>query len=634
VPLFFDTVHPAATALESASLSPATRLFFFHSVESRCPATDVILMSLTKDFWLAPFVLAVALNIALLVWIGILLFARNTQKHLFWLPLLLWLKSKKKKDGAKSTAKRASAKRKQTKTVLSLLLMFASSVAVIGYRPQLTHAANTAPQQHIYNGHLLNSNGTPVTTAHTVRFSYWYSADAVTGDVTGAGAINTGAATYANWKEAQTVTPDANGYFSVQLGSVSALPDLSTYTPAQLQSLFLQVEVKPDGDPATSYELLDVNSSNSAIDRSAVLSVPFAQNADMVDRHDVGTGSGSIPFLLSGSVLPVSTTPAGTNADFFTIDNNNSATGNITLKFGATLNKTLLYSQTNGRFEFNDDVNIQGDLTVTGLINGVDITNIQSSTGALKAFSGGGLNLKVSGGNYRLNGTVTNTTGNTVTLPASATSYVFYGSGGLTARTTPFPTDESFIPVAQVTTTAGSIQTVNDKRVLNSDDREVAVKKAIQPGFSDATYQADASDNVGTLESTFDSTNSKNFYKWTSTRPTLQDYDVILQVPLSQKFIRWKTGALKIYYRTTSSDATNNKLDISVFDTNGTPVSLSGTSTGLVSTAWTSTTLDFNGSPTWTAGQTMVIKVKAYSKDSFQAHIGAVELLYDDLQSP
>ncbi len=518
--------------------------------------------------------------------------------------------------------------------ILGVLLIISMIVAALFGMSPAAHAEATTPAQRVFSSRLTNSSGTPITSQQTLRFSYWRGGNSVPADLNGDGTINTSASNYAGWQEEHTVTPNVTGGFTVELGKYSGGLPVHQMSVETLRNLYLQVEVKPAAALPSSFFLVDPFPLDNLRDRTFVSTNIFALNADMLDQRDVGTGSGSIPYLLSGGVLPVSTVPGGTNADFFTIDNNNTAPNNITLKFGGTLNKTLIYSQTNSRFEFNDDLHVQGNLTVSGTINGVDITSIAGAESALKASSGAGLNLNVSGGNYRINGTATDYAGGNTALANNATSYVFLGSGGLKAYTGNFPTDESFIPVAQVTTAGGAITAIDDKRIVSSDDREVTVKKAIQPGFSDATYQADASDNVGILESTFDTINSKNFYKWTSTRPTLQDYDVIIQVPLSQKFIRWKSGSLKIYYRTTSSSNANNRLDISVFDTNGTPVSLTGTATGLASTAWDSTTLDFSGSPTWTAGQSMIIKIKVSAKDSFQAHIGAVELLYDDLQSP
>ena len=105
---------------------------------------------------------------------------------------------------------------------------------------------------------------------------------------------------------------------------------------------------------------------------------------------------------------------------------------------------------------------INGNLTVNGLVNGVNLSSLQSSTGALKSSSGGGLNLNIAFGSYRLNGNITNYPGGTLALVGNATNYVFFGSGGITKNTTGFPTDESFIPVSQVMTSAGSITFVTD----------------------------------------------------------------------------------------------------------------------------------------------------------------------------
>lgn len=518
--------------------------------------------------------------------------------------------------------------------ILGVVLVGSLVIATLMMLSPTASAEATTPARRVFSSRLTNSSGTPITSEQKLRFSYWRGGNSVPADLTATGAINTNAANYAGWKEEHTVKPNVTGNFTVELGKFSGGLPVHQMTVDELRNLFLQVEVKPSGSPDSSYFLVDPFPLDDTRDRTFVSTNIFALNADMLDQRDVGTGSGAIPFLLSGGVLPVSTMAGGTRTDFFTVDNDNTSTTTSGLKFGGSLNKTLLYSKTNNRFEFNDNVHVQGNLTVSGTINGVDITSLTGSDSALKASSGGGLNLNVTGGNYRINGAQTDYAGGTATLANNATSYVFLGSGGLKAQTTSFPTDESYIPVAQVTTAGGVITAIDDKRVVSSDDRETTVKKVIQPGFSAATYQADASDNVGTLESTFDGINNRNFYKWTSTRPTLQDYDVVLEVPLSAKFIRWKSGAIKIYYRTTSSSTTNNKLDISVFDTNGTPVGLTGGNTNLASTAWTSTTLNFSGSPTWTAGQSMVIRIKVSAKDSFQAHIGAVELNYDDLLSP
>lgn len=490
-------------------------------------------------------------------------------------------------------------------------------------------ATVSSPQRHVYNGHLLNASGQPITTPHYIRFSEWYSRDMLAGDVS-AGSINTGAAAYAGYQEVFVVTPDSQGYFSVQLGTGASLPNLAALATSDLDNLFLQVEVKAAGNPDTAYELLDANPSDDAVDRSPILSVPFAQNADLLDQREIGTGSGSIPLLMSGGVLPVATVPGGTNSDTFVVDANNTAAANVTLQFGGALAETLKYDVVNDRFEFSADLKVNGNLTVTGLINGIDISSIAGSDdGKLRVSSGAGLTINVTGGAYRINGDVTDYAGASgVAVAADATSYVFIGSGGLAVRTSGYPTDESFIRLATVVANGSAVTQVNDHRVVQSDDREQTAETNLHAEFPNSSYQADATENVGQLSVSLDNITLRNFYLWTSSRTTLQDYDVVVRVSLPADFVRWDSTPMSVSYRTTSVDAANSKVDISLFDTNGTPVTLGGSATGLASTSWATTTPSFDQSATWTAGSEFLVKFKLYAKDNYQSHVGSIKLKY------
>lgn len=537
----------------------------------------------------------------------------------------------------KRKTKRTKNRSTNNKKLLSILLLLAILISQLPLG-DLSFAAQTAPVTNVYNGRLLDSSGAAVTSAQSIRFSYWRSTDAAAGDVTGTGAINTGATNYAGWTEVHTVTPNSTGHFSVTLGSVTALPNFATMATSDLISLYLQVEVKPSASANTAYELLDTDGADTAVDRSGILSVPFAMNADLIDKREIGTSSGSIALLGPSGRFPDSVAPDGTNSGTYVIDADNTETANIVLQFGTTLSKKLTYDVDDTIFRFNDDVDITGNLTVSGLINGINLSSLQSSTGALKASSGGGLNLNVANGAYRLNGTLTSYAGGALTVTASATNYVFFGSGGLAKNLTGFPSDESYIPVAIVTTSAGAITSILDRRALSSDDREQTIVNVMNPAFEKASYQGDATDNVGQLSVSHDSTNKKNFYLWTSTRSSLQDYDIYLKLPLSSDFVRWKTSAtenpLSVTYRSTHASSANNQLDIAVYDTNGSPVTLSGSVTAgsppvdLANTSWTTTDIEFTGSPVWTAGQEMLVKFTVSAKSDYQIHVGGLTLRY------
>lgn len=156
------------------------------------------------------------------------------------------------------------------------------------------------------------------------------------------------------------------------------------------------------------------------------------------------------------------------------------------------------------------------------------------------------------------------------------------------------------------------------------------VTSTLTPEFDKATYQADGADNVGQLSMVPDGVSKKNMYVWTSTRPTLQDYDLFVRVQVPTGFVRWKTDGgqspIVVHYRSTSGDAANNALDFSVIDTAGNPVGLSGVATGLASATWATTAIGFTGTPVWTAGQEFILKLHVSAKNAAQMHIGSIEL--------
>ncbi|HAI98791.1 TPA: hypothetical protein DCL30_04630 [Candidatus Peribacteria bacterium] len=236
----------------------------------------------------------------------------------------------------------------------ALLLALLWNIAVAG--------AATVPLTQWYQGHLLTTDDSAVTTPVTIRFSQWKSADFASGDLTATGSINTSAANYVNWSEEHTLTPESDGSFSVELGSVHALPDFSTMSASTLTSLYLQVDAKASGAADSTYDLLDADTDDTAVDRSSLLSLPFARNADLLDQHHAGTGSGAIPFLSSGAALALNGNLT-INAD--------SEERDAVLTFGNNLlNETLTFSAANSRFEFSHDVRIGGDLETLGTMSG------------------------------------------------------------------------------------------------------------------------------------------------------------------------------------------------------------------------------------------------------------------------
>jgi hypothetical protein len=645
IPRISEPVQPAPTLEErliganyyfGTTDAPAPE----YPVDRGCLLRDLVRGRCTALFTLVAFlVFALALAIAGLAlrpWIGI-------SRRNWWflaLPFFIHKRSNERKADAKPSTRKVSHRRKRrTRRVRRRgTSAFVALALIVGtlWPAGATDAATTAPQSIVYNGHLLDSSGSPVASPVSVRFSFWNSTDHQAGDVTGAGAINTASSSYAGWNEVHTVTPNSQGYFSVQMGSATTLPDFSTLSTSTLLNLHLQVEVKASGASDTSYELLDFNTASDSEDRSPMRSVPFALNANLLDKREIGTGSGNIALLGPGGTFAEARIPGGTTAGEFVMDFDNTESSSISLQFGSTLAKTLKYDISNARFNFNDSVRIEGDLTVTGLINGVNIAGLGNSVDTyLKVSSGAGLTVSVGGGTFRLNGSVTNFAGQSnVVVANNATNYLFFGSGGLLVSTAGFPADESAIRLAEVQTTGGSVTSVTDRRILSSDDRERTVERFVHAEFPNASYQGDATNNVGQMKVSHDNITKRNFYAWTSTRDILQDYDIFVRVTLPSDFVGWVDNPLRFSYRSTSDDTANNRLDITVYDTNGAPVTLSGSAVNLASTAWAGREVEFMDGATWTPGQDMLLKFTVSARQNFQIHVGSFRLQHRELLAP
>jgi hypothetical protein len=399
--------------------------------------------------------------------------------------------------------------------------------------------ATTAPYTLSYSAKLATSTGTPVTTPQSIRFSLWSDSDSDPTDYLPAGTINPAAVGYTGWQETHAVTPDSNGLFHVRLGTLNTLPNFTASTHA-----FLEVDVKPLADPDTNFEVLDPDGNTSNLtDRHPLDSSAFTINADTVDNHDAGSAPGQIPILDGLGYIPITAVPGGTNADSFILDFDNTAVVPTTIKlqFGSALAKVLEYDIAAGWFNFNDNVNVTGNLTVIGTINGVTVN-----------------------------------------------------------ATTVGPYNQSLV---------------------------------YEPEYSDTVIQGDGTNNMGKLEVFFVDTdgipgnNNVNYYKWTTRQATLQDMDLIMRVTLPSGFTGFQGTPIEFTYRTEDGIAGNNVINMSVEDATGTPITLTG-GTGLVSAAYTTANITFGGSPVFTAGQSVTIKIKLAALAAGGAYAGKLKLNY------
>ena len=270
-----------------------------------------------------------------------------------------------------------------------------------------------------------------------------------------------------------------------------------------------------------------------------------------------------------------------------------------------------------------------GDIFIDGTINGVDITSILGESHLLTTATGG-LNVNIYAGNYRLNGDVTYYSGaSEVAVNDNTTNYLYFTSAGLQISESGFPTTPH-IPTAEVVTSGGSIIAVHDRRILQHYDEATGgggsgsgtVQRYYHPSYEGVSYVGDGSNNVGQLFVAYDNSTKRNYYSWTSSRSGLNDYIISVPFPIPLAFDNWSDSyPLTLTYRTTNASTDNNKIDIEVYDTAGSLVTLSGSTTSLANTSWTTSTIEFTGSPTWIPGENGLIRISVSAKDSYQAHV-------------
>lgn len=164
---------------------------------------------------------------------------------------------------------------------------------------------------------------------------------------------------------------------------------------------------------------------------------------------------------------------------------------------------------------------------------------------------------------------------------------------------------------------------------------------ALVPEFPGATLTANGSATInGTLTSdlTGSSDGWRNYYQWTSSQTTLQDYTIAVRFRLPSDFASWQTSnAIQVNYVTQVTTTADNRLDVDIRnqdDTPGSSVASSNTNASSVAATWTTVTIDDSAiddgaAPDWdAAGETAVLLLRVYSKDSNYVRIGDIILNY------
>lgn len=248
--------------------------------------------------------------------------------------------------------------------------------------------------------------------------------------------------------------------------------------------------------------------------------------------------------------------------------NDDDDTNDATLTFGNhTAAQTLIYSHANQRFEFSKDLQVNG--SISGATLNVD--------GAV---------------------TIKNITYGFPNAQGAANTYLKNdGAGGLT-----------WAGIASGNGSGGAL--------------------SLHPEFPNASYFQSGATAVGMLVAGYDTPNNENFYRWTTTQGTAQDYWIAVRVKVPKNFANWTPTPIQLRYRTATTTAAENAINLKLIDTAGVPVAITGASDLASGTADTWTTASIGGvsGGTYTPDEFITVLIKVLATSAGAADAGYLNL--------
>ncbi|MFA6523030.1 MAG: hypothetical protein WCS85_01545 [Candidatus Peribacteraceae bacterium] len=403
---------------------------------------------------------------------------------------------------------------------------------------------------------------------------------AATGNITGSGYLSIegtlgvdGAATFGSTITVGGVTytfPGADGGASGRVlktngaGQLSWSTDTDTNTNAET---LCGADQYLDGD-GNCVDVIEESELDTLAELNSQITDATILDQTAGDNRYVNTSgdsmTGSLTISNGGGLNASGTLITNTNV---TLNSDNEAADAI-ITFGNDAGaETLKFNDTTNRFEMSDDLAVSGNLSGSTLTVDGNVT-LHGVTYTLPTTSG-------------VNGQVLTTAGDGSLSWASTT--VGVGSGGVVF---------------------------------------------LSPEYPHAVYFGSGANNIGQLSNSYDATNKENYYHWTSTKATLQDYWTIVRVRIPNNFSVWDAaGPITVRYRTADASDAVNYVNIKLLDTTGAAVALTGGDTLSSANTWTTATITGpEAAGTYTKDGYITLLIKLATTSAGSADIGWIQL--------
>ena len=231
-------------------------------------------------------------------------------------------------------------------------------------------------------------------------------------------------------------------------------------------------------------------------------------------------------------------------------------TGDINTTTGYRINGTAGASVTCSGGQF-----LQNPVVSGGIVTG----------GSCVGGGGGGVSVvgALDGGTYSANGA--SISGSTIYLQAATNTHV----GLVTTTDQTFAGNKTFSGTIQVGDATNNMTLSSDfsvtGRIFKGNGRPTK-RIMLTAEYSGSVLDAGSgANNTGTMISGVNVTDRMNYYKWTTTQATNQDYDVVVQVPIPKDFDGF-TSTNPVRISTYSSDLTNGTVQMEMRDSSNTVI--------------------------------------------------------------
>jgi hypothetical protein len=153
----------------------------------------------------------------------------------------------------------------------------------------------------------------------------------------------------------------------------------------------------------------------------------------------------------------------------------------------------------------------------------------------------------------------------------------------------------------------------------------------LSPEYAGAVIQGDGSDNNGTLTSGYasgigSSPWKQNYYEWSATSGTTQDYDIIINTAIPSEYAS-SLGSFSIWVQSSNTGNTSGGT-IQVNDVDGTLCGGAATSISFGGTGWEQKTISSLSGCSFAANNVITITIHMVSKSSATFRAGEVSYTY------